>query len=251
MTNFSRASERTRAISAISSIGLVRKVVGARLQPAHAVGGLVERGHHDHRQMERFGIALEPAADLEPVHARHHHVQQYEVAFAAFADFQRLLAVGGGDHVEIFRRQPRFEQLEVRNDVVNHQNAGGHRPVLSKHARILKTRKKPERSFVADIVAHRFQKFHHRDGLRQIGLAASLADLFLIALHRESGDGDDGNRRKFGVVLQPLCDLQAGDLRQLDVHQDQIRPVLAGEADSFHAALGLDRRIAMRLQTDR
>ena len=34
-------------------------------------------------------------------------------------------AVGGGD-VEIFRRQPRFQQLHVGRNVVDDKNAGGH-----------------------------------------------------------------------------------------------------------------------------
>src|SRR5208283_1490587 len=43
-----------------------------------------------------------------------------------------------------------------------------------------------------------------RDRLRQISPAAALADLLLVALHRERGDGDDRNRAQLLVVLQPL-----------------------------------------------
>ena len=87
-----RASERTRAISATSDTGLVRKSSAPASRPAHAVGRLVERRDHDHRNVMGGRIVLEPAADLEAVHVGHHHVEQHDVAFRALADRQRLAA---------------------------------------------------------------------------------------------------------------------------------------------------------------
>ena len=106
---------------------LGQEIVGAGFEPAHAVGRLVERGDHDHRNVMRCRVGLEPAAHFEPVHVRHHHVEQDEIAFGAFADRQRLRAAHRRDDVEIFRRQPRLEQLDVGGDIVNDENAGGHR----------------------------------------------------------------------------------------------------------------------------
>ena len=57
-----------------------------------------------------------------------------------------------------------------------------------------------------------------------------------------------GMGRQFGVVLQPLGDLQAGDFRQLDIHQDQVGPVLARQADRLHAALGLNGGVAVSFE---
>ena len=74
----------------------------------------------------RGRVGLQPPAHFEPVHVGHHHVEQDEVAFGALADRQRLGAAHGRDHVEIFGRQPRLEQLDVGGDVVNDENAGGH-----------------------------------------------------------------------------------------------------------------------------
>jgi hypothetical protein len=68
---------------------------------------------------------------FKAVHARHHHVEQDNVALAALADLQRVRPVGGGDDVEIFCCQPRFQQLEIGQEIVNHQYAGRHGPVLS------------------------------------------------------------------------------------------------------------------------
>ena len=56
VTIFSRTSERTRAISAISVDRLGEEIVGAGLQAAHAVGRLVERGDHHHRNVVRGRI---------------------------------------------------------------------------------------------------------------------------------------------------------------------------------------------------
>jgi hypothetical protein len=71
-------------------------------------------------------IGLELAADLEAVHVRHHDVEQHDVAFGALAQRQRLRpALRGGD-VEIFGRQPRFQQLHIGRHIVDDENAGGH-----------------------------------------------------------------------------------------------------------------------------
>ena len=72
------------------------------------------------------GLALEPPAHLEAVHVGHHHVEQDDVAFGALADRERLLAAHRGDDVEIFRRQPRFQQLDVRRHIVDDENARSH-----------------------------------------------------------------------------------------------------------------------------
>jgi hypothetical protein len=58
---------------------LGEKVVGARLEPLHPVGRLVERGDNDHRDVLRARLGLEPPANLETVHAGHHHVEQDDV----------------------------------------------------------------------------------------------------------------------------------------------------------------------------
>ena len=60
----------------------------------------------------------------------HHHVEQDEVAFGALADGQSLGAAHRRDDVEIFGRQPRFEQLDVGRNIVDDENASGHSLVL-------------------------------------------------------------------------------------------------------------------------
>ena len=72
------------------------------------------------------GVRLELLADLEAVHVRHHHIEQDDVAFGALGDRQRFRAAIGGGDIEIFRGQPRFEQLNVGRDVIDNEDAGGH-----------------------------------------------------------------------------------------------------------------------------
>jgi hypothetical protein len=105
---------------------LGKKIVGAGFEPAHLVGRLIERGDHDHRNVVGGRIALEPPAHFEAVHVGHHDVEQDEIAFGALADQERVLAAHRRDHVEILRRQPRFQELDVRGHIVDDQNARGH-----------------------------------------------------------------------------------------------------------------------------
>src|SRR6185437_10983320 len=69
------------------------------------------------------------------------------------------------------------------------------------------------------------------DGNRfgQIGLAAAFADALFVALHGEGGDGDDRNGAQVRIVLDPARHLEAGNLRQLNVHQHEIGTHLANE----------------------
>ncbi len=104
VTAFSRTRLRTRAISAVSSSGLVRKSSAPASRPLSAVAGLVEGGHHDDRKMRGQRRVLEPPADLEAVHAGHHDVEQDDVAQALLAERQRVGPVHRGDDVEILGR---------------------------------------------------------------------------------------------------------------------------------------------------
>src|SRR6185437_9917335 len=100
----------------------------------------------------------------------------------------------------------------------------------------------------SDEAADGFQEAGHRNGLGDIGLAAALADHFLIAFHGEGGDRDHGNGLEGVVFLEPFGDFKARDFRQLDVHQDQVGMMLARDVERFHAVLGLKNAVAMRVQ---
>ncbi|MNE89119.1 hypothetical protein D3C80_1865030 [compost metagenome] len=49
---------------------------------------------------------------------------------------------------------------------------------------------------------------------------------------------------QFRIFLQPTRHIEARDLRQLDIHQNQVGTVLAGQIERLQAIAGLDRFIA-------
>ena len=116
---------------------LGQEIVGARLQPLEPVGRLVEGGHHDDRDMGGQRIALEPAAGLEAVHAGHHHIKKHDIAVMARADRQGFGTARRGHDIEIFRREARFQQFQIWNDVVNDQDFERSYPTLPQRYALL------------------------------------------------------------------------------------------------------------------
>jgi hypothetical protein len=104
--------------------GLVEEVVGPGLQPRQPVAAAIERGDHHHRNVLGGGIGFKPAADLEPVHARHHHVEQNHVGPFGLGHGDAGGAVAGAQHLVILGLQLGFQQADIGLDVVNDQDAG-------------------------------------------------------------------------------------------------------------------------------
>ena len=123
---------------------------------------------------------------------------------------QRVDAVHRREHFEIFCRQLRFEQPDVGQNVVDDENPGSHDAFLRNPSMVS-------------------QKTQNRDRLGDVGLAAALPDLLLISLHGESGDRDDRDMLQIVGFLEPLRDLDAGNFRQLNVHEHEVGLVFAGE----------------------
>jgi hypothetical protein len=84
--------------------------------------------------------------------------------------------------------------------------------------------------------------------LRQIGFATALTDSLLVTLHRKSGHRDHWNDLELGVFLEPLGHFETRDFRQLNVHQDQIGMVLAGEIERLEAVARAYGVVALCLQ---
>ncbi len=106
--------------------GLGQEIVRTGLEPANAVRHLIERRDHDDRHVLRRRVALQPPADLEAVHVRHHHVEKHDVDLAVLADFKRLGAAMRDQHLEIFGQQTRFQQLHIGRHVVDYKDSRGH-----------------------------------------------------------------------------------------------------------------------------
>src|SRR5262249_17232945 len=91
-------------------------------------------------------------------------------------------------------------------------------------------------------------ELRHRDRLRQIGLATAFTDALLIASHRKGGHRDHRNGLKFGVFLEPIGHFETGDVRQLNIHQNQIGTALAGEIEYLEAVARADGAVAVGFQ---
>src|SRR5260221_251922 len=79
-------------------------------------------------------------------------------------------------------------------------------------------------------------------------VAAALANLLLVALHGEGGDGDDRNRAQLVVFLDPFRHLQPRYLGQLDIHQDQVGTMRTGDLERLHAVLRLQGVVTVRFE---
>jgi hypothetical protein len=76
--SLSRAKFLTRVVRASPSIGFVRKSSAPTSSPLTR-RRLIERRHHDDRDVLDARLGLEPAANFEPVHTGHHHIEQDDV----------------------------------------------------------------------------------------------------------------------------------------------------------------------------
>jgi hypothetical protein len=92
------------------------------------------------------------------------------------------------------------------------------------------------------------KEIDHRDRLGDVRLATSLANLLFVTLHNEGRDGDDRDGLEIVIPLDPLRHLKAGNVRQLNVHDDEVRMVLTRQLERRHAVLGLQRSIAIRFK---
>ncbi len=72
---FTRSRARSRAKRMASSTGLERKSSAPASSPRTFSLAVVQGRYHHHRDVRRGRVALEGAARLIPVHARHHHIQ--------------------------------------------------------------------------------------------------------------------------------------------------------------------------------
>ena len=90
---------------------LGKELVGAGLQPSHQVLLGVERGHENDRNGAEALVGLQPLADLEPVHARHHDVLQDQIRCEIGHLAQCLLAVFGKRQLVSLAGQKHLERL--------------------------------------------------------------------------------------------------------------------------------------------
>jgi hypothetical protein len=98
-------------------------VVGAGLQPAHAVLDRVERGQDEHVHVLAGGT--QAAQDLEPLDARQHEIQHHDVVGSAARHPQADLAIGRGVDLVARSRQQLPQRLDHLGRVLDEQDAHG------------------------------------------------------------------------------------------------------------------------------
>src|SRR5262245_8605798 len=84
--------------------------------------------------------------------------------------------------------------------------------------------------------------------LRQVGGRAGLFRPLLVAAQRERRDGDDRRVPSGRLRPEPPGGLEAGDLRELDVHEDQVGTLLQRDAHPRLAVGGLDQPVGRAAQ---
>jgi hypothetical protein len=72
--------------------------------------------------MQRLRIGFYAVADFEAVHARHHDIEQHDIRRVVLHDLEGGGAAVGGDDVEIFGGQLRFQKPDVRRNIINDQD---------------------------------------------------------------------------------------------------------------------------------
>jgi hypothetical protein len=83
----------------------------------------------------------------------------------------------------------------------------------------------------------------HRLG--QVGVGPPLEGQLLGALVHEGGrDVHDGQRERAELLPDPATDLEAAQVRQVDVEQHQIGPLLGDDAERLGAGSRLDHLVA-------
>src|SRR5688572_140885 len=207
---FSRVSERTRAISTTSDTGLVRKSSAPASSPRTRSAGLssavtittgmkcVAGSDFSRRQTSKPSISGIMTSSRTMSHSAREQISSASAP---------LLAVSTSKYSADRRASSSFTLAGISSTT--------------------RIRADIETQLLPDKTSHRLNKLADRNRLGQIGLAAAFANSLLVALHRKGGDRDHGDHAQLRIILDPARDLEAGDLRKLDVHQHQIRAQLA------------------------
>src|SRR6266436_2335298 len=228
---FRRVSERTRAISTMSDTGLVRKSSAPASRPRTRSTGLSSA------VIMTTGMKFVAGFDFS-------RRQTSKPSISGIITSSRMMSHSA--RAQISSASAPLDA--VRTSKYSADSRASKSLTLAGTSSTTRMRADKESSPLPDKPSDGFNKFAHRDRLGQIGLAAALADAFLVALHREGRDRDHRNRAQLGIILDPAGDLQSGNLRKLNIHQDEIGTKLANEIKRLETVAGTRGLIAMRFQ---
>src|ERR1700710_773894 len=227
---FNRVSDRTRAISTTSDTGFVKKSSAPASSPRTRSEGLSSAVTITTGMKCVAGLAFRRRQTSKPSMSgiitssrMMSHSARAQIASASAP----LDAVNTSKYSAASRASSSFTLAEISS--------------TTKIRADIKT-------LLADKTPNCFYKFADRDRLGKIRLAAAFADAFLVALHRERRDRDHRNGAQLRIVLDPARHLETGDLRQLDVHQDQVGTKVSHQIERLEAVAGARGLVAMGLQ---
>src|SRR5262252_5298058 len=92
------------------------------------------------------------------------------------------------------------------------------------------------------------QETRYRYWFSNICFATALSDLLFVSFHRKSSYRDDRDCAQIFVLLDPLGDLETRYFGKLDIHQDKVGTMLTRKFESFDPVFALQRTIAMGYQ---
>src|SRR6476646_1627050 len=196
---FSRVNERTRAISTMSETGLVRKSSAPASSPRTRSAGLSSA------VMITTGMKCVAGFDLS-------RRQTSKPSISGIITSSRMMSHSASASPPLDAVSTSKYSADSRASS-NLTLAG-----TSSTTRIRADIQIP----LPDKSPNGFNEFADRDRLRQIRLAAAFADPLLVALHRERRHRDHRDRAQRRIVLDPARHFEAGHLRELDIHQDEI-----------------------------
>src|SRR5262249_28877132 len=99
-------------------------------------------------------------------------------------------------------------------------------------------------AILAQVFAQLSEQLARTERLGDVTVAAGWTRVGLSSVQGVGGDGDDGSGTQGRVALDAARRLVAIDHRKVDVHQDQIGPLLLCQLDALLPVRGLDQLIA-------
>src|SRR3984957_14135351 len=214
---FSRVSERTRAISTMSDTGLVRKSSAPASKPRTRSAGLSSA------VTMTTGMKCVTGLDFS-------RRQTSKPSMSGIITSSRMMSHSARAQIA----SASAPSVAVTTSKYSAESRASKSLTLAGTSSTTRIRADIE-TLLPDKPSNGFNKLADRDRLGQIGLAAALADAFLVALHRKCRHRNHRNGAQFRIVLDPARHFEAGHLRQLDIHQDQIGTQRADEIERLEA----------------
>src|SRR5437660_1893846 len=211
---FSRVSERTRAISTMSDTGLVKKSSAPASSPRTRSAGLSSA------VIMTTGMKWVAGLDLS-------RRQTSKPSMSGIITSSRMMSHSARE--QICSASSPLDA--VRTSKYSADRRASSNLTLAETSSTTRIRADIETHSLPNKTPYGFNEFADRNWLGQIGLASALADTLLVPLHRKCRDRNHGDRTQLRTILDPPRPFETGDLRKLDIHQDQIGAHLAHEIE--------------------